>query len=73
MKVTIAVGQAPAGGYARCSWSEVICGLGHTHRGHMPVHLGRAGQLEERDVVVKAGIVVVGMPEHLTGNDIISR
>lgn len=35
----------------------------------MCVHLGGAGQLDERDVIIDGVAVVLGVLEHLTGND----
>lgn len=71
MALTVVAGQTPAAGHTLHATGEVVSGLSHTHGGHTHVHLGGAGQLDERDVVVDAVAVVAGVLEHLTGSDMV--
>lgn len=63
--LTIVASQTPAASHTAHASGEVISSLGHTHWGHTCAQLGRAGQLDERDVVVDGVAVIVGVLEDL--------
>lgn len=62
---TIVASQTPAASHTVHASGVVISSLGHTHWGHTWAQRGRAGQLDERDVVVDGVAVIVGVPENL--------
>ena len=59
------VGQPPSIGHTLHATGEVVTGLCHTHGGHTHAQLGRAGQLDQQDVVVDGELVVAGVLEDL--------
>ena len=65
-KLTVVAGQAPSRGHTLHAAGEDITALGHTHGGHTHAQLGRAGQLDQQDVVVGGVLVVAGVLEDLS-------
>lgn len=63
--LTVVAGQAPASGYTLHAASDVVPSLSQAHRGHTHAHGGRAGQLDQQDVVVDSVAIVTGVLEHL--------
>lgn len=68
--LTVVASQAPAAGHTSRATREIICGLGHTHRGHAYVHLGGLCQLDEQDVIVDGVAIVLGVFENLRRDDL---
>lgn len=66
-------GQTPAAGHTLHASGEVVSGLSHANGGNAHVHPDGTGQLDEQDVVVDGVAVVVGVLEHLAGNDNVNR
>lgn len=65
------MGQAPSGGHTLQACLEVVCGLSQAHPRYTCIYLGWACQLDERDVIVDGVAVVIGVPENLTGSDMV--